>query len=120
MFRLLTILIVLLIGSSTSRAQAVVAIPMPFDSIQLTPAQHSAIEADWATRRVTMRAIAERIRIAGRVTDADRAELKAFADARNAVVRGVLTAEQNTQLDRNLVRITEARRQGVPLRRGQP
>lgn len=120
MFRLLSVLAVLLIGSSTARAQAAVASPMPFDSIQLTPAQRSAIEADWAKRKPVLSTITARMQAAGRIADADRAQLKGFAEARNAVVRAILTPDQRAQLDRNIVRITEARRQSALMRRGRP
>jgi hypothetical protein len=91
--------------------------PAPFDGIELTATQRAAIAQDWEHRKHALSAIVERLRSSGRITDADRVELRRFAEARNAVVRRILTSVQQAQLDRNLARIAEARRQRSTLRR---
>lgn len=102
-----------------SASAAAAASPEPFDGISLTATQRAAIDADWETRRPALRVLQEQARTEGRLTEARRAELRAFAEARNAAVRAILTAEQNAQLDRNLSRMNDLRRQQADARRGQ-
>jgi hypothetical protein len=82
----------------------------PFTGITLSEQQRLAIRNDWAVRKPAFTAITGSPGSARRLTESDRAALRALVEARNAAVRAILTPQQNLQLDQNLSRITEQRR----------
>ena len=93
--------------------------PGPLHGISLSDAQRKAIADDWDHRKATLLNLQHAAKVRGRIAEDERTAIRRFAEERNTAVRAILTAEQNAQLDSNLARMHEIRRQQAAARRGQ-